>query len=243
MSIDTIINDDSVRTSIDQMLRLGHFFLAAENRLQIDRKRNVSLPWEVFRGHLLDESQTGSQKTFESWNVFLQPAGGSPIEPLLAVLFAPSERVIYVIRSIDTYVQEPYVTRRNVVLTREVRKWVRELVATIDLTATDDGQRPTSAQPHHPVHLFKQELGHDLFLAVIGTSRLPITSVETPLPGFSLGRYGYFPNAVADGAQPITTVKDLIAKGLTSNSPPLERAKLLELNSAHDPPRRVENAG
>ena len=117
------MNDDSVRATIDQMLRPGRFYLAAQGRLQIDHRRDVLLPWEVFRGHLLDESKTRVQKTFESWNVFVQPAEGGPTEPLLAVLFAPSERVIYVTRSIYSYVQEPYVTQANVVLTREVRKW------------------------------------------------------------------------------------------------------------------------
>ena len=170
------------------------------------------------------------RKTFDSWNVFVRPAEGGPTEPLVAVLFAPSERVIYVTRSIFSYVQQPYVTQENVVLTREIRKWVRELVATIDLTATSDGRWPTFTRPQHPAaRALERELGHDLLLAVIGTSRLPVTSVESPLPGFSLGDFGYFPNAVADGAQPITTAKELIARGLTIETPPLERAKLLEL--------------
>ncbi len=224
------MNDDSVRATIDQVLRPGHFFLATQSRLQIDHRRDVSLPWEVFRGHLLDESKTRMQKTFESWNVFVQPDEGGPTEPLLAVLFAPSERVIYVTRSIYSYVQEPYVTQANVVLTREVRKWVRELVATIDLTATGGGRWPTSTRPQHPpARALERELGRVLLLAVIGTSRLPVTSVESPLPGYSLGHYGYFPNAVADGAQPITTAKGLIERGLTIETSPLERAKLLEL--------------
>jgi len=230
LSIDTSINDDSVRASIEELLRPGHFFLAGASRLQIDRRQKASLPWEVFRGHLLDESQTRAQKAFESWNVCVLPADGGPPEPLLAVLFESAERVVHVIRSIDTYVQEPYVTPANVVLTREVQKWVRELVATIDLTATGGGRWLASAgaQPF-PARAFERELGHDLLLAVIGTSRLPITSVETPLPRFSLGQCGYFPNAVADGTQPLTTAKDLIERGLTIETSPLERAKVLEL--------------
>ena len=230
MATDTSINVDSVRASIEQTLRPGRFFLAGEGRLEIDHQRNVSLPWEVFRGHLLDESKTRGRKTFDSWNVFVRPAEGGPTEPFVAVLFAPSDRVIYVTRSIFSYVQQPYVTQENVVLTREIRKWVRELVATIDLTATSDGRWPTFTRPQHPAaRALERELGHDLLLAVIGTSRLPVTSVESPLPGFSLGDFGYFPNAVADGAQPITTAKELIARGLTIETPPLERAKLLEL--------------
>jgi hypothetical protein len=55
MNSDTSISDESVRASIDQMLRPGHFFLAAKNRLAIDHRPKVSLPWEVFRGQLLDE--------------------------------------------------------------------------------------------------------------------------------------------------------------------------------------------
>jgi hypothetical protein len=231
LSIDTSINDDSVRASIEQLLRPGHFFVAGKGRLQIDRQQQASLPWELFRGHLLDESQTRAQKTFETWNVCVSPADGGATEPLLAVLFEPSERVIYVIRSIDTYVQEPYVTPANVVLTREARKWVRELVATYDLTAAGCGRRPVSGRSQQfPTRDFEREVGHDLMLAAIGSSRLPITSVETPLPRFSLGHFGYFPNAVADGAQPMTTADDLIARGLTIEALPLERAKVLELS-------------
>lgn len=229
MDADTSINDDSVRASIEQSLMPGRFFLALEGRLKIDHQRNVSLPWEVFRGHLLDESKTRMQKTFESWNVFVQPADGGPGEPLLAVLVAPSERVIYVTRSIFSYVQEPYVSQANIILTREIRKWVRELVATIDLTAASGGRWSTSTRPQQPAApALERELSHDLLLAVIGTSRLPVTSVESPLPGFSLGRYGYFPNAAANSAT-ITTAKELIERGLTIETPPLERAKLLEM--------------
>jgi hypothetical protein len=230
MNTDTSISDESVRASIDQMLRPGHFFLAAKNRLTIDHRPNASLPWEVFRGHLLDESQTRAQTTFESWNVFVEPASGRPTEPLLAVTFAPDERVIYVIRSIDTYVQEPYVTEKNVVLTREVQKWVRELVATICLSPTGGGGWPTPSRSQEPpIRALERELWSDLLLAVIGTSRLPITSVETPLLGFSLGQFGYFPNAADDAVQPITTAKELVDRGLTVATLPLERAKLLEL--------------
>ena len=174
---------------------------------------------------------TGKKKTSRPERLFDRgPDGIDVTEPLVAVLFAPSERVIYVTRSIFSYVQQPYVTQENVVLTREIRKWVRELVATIDLTATSDGRWPTFTRPQHPAaRALERELGHDLLLAVIGTSRLPVTSVESPLPGFSLGDFGYFPNAVADAAQPITTAKELIARGLTIETPQLERAKLLEL--------------
>ncbi len=219
------------------MLRPPRFFVAAAGRLQIDRRASETLPWEVFRGHLLDGSQTREQKTFESWNVLVQPAADKPPEPLLAVLFAPSDRLVYVTRSIETHVQEPYVTEGNVVLTREVQKWVRELVATIDLAVLEGGCPPVASRSApHPARTFERELGHDVLLAVIGTSRLPITSVETPLPGFSLGQFAYFPNAEAEDVPPLTTAKELIDRGLTRQSPPLERAKLLELILRTVPP-------
>jgi hypothetical protein len=228
-------SDDSVRASIDNMLLPGRFFVAAPGRLHIDPRASETLRWEIFRGHLLDSAQTREQQTFESWNVFVESTTEQPATPLLAVLFAPAEQLVHVTRSIETYVQEPYVTEANVILTREIQKWVRELVATIDLTLFDAPAPPPASTPEPcSAQTFERQLGHDLFLAVIGTSRLPITSVETPLPGFSLGHFGYFPNARVAGAPPGTTApmstsNDLIARGLTRESPPLERAKLLEL--------------
>jgi hypothetical protein len=236
LSTDTHISDDSVRASIEQMLQPAHFFVAAAGRLQIDHRASETLPWEIFRGHLLDGSQTREQKTFDSWNILVQPAADTPPQPLLAVLFARAERLVYVTRSIETYIQEPYVTEANVVLTREVRKWVRELVATIDLTL-HCGHPPARTFERQP---FERHLGHDLLLAVIGTSRLPITSVETPLPGFSLGQFAYFPNARADGASPIATAQQLIDRGLTNESSPLERAKALELILRTAPPDELD---
>jgi hypothetical protein len=224
------------------MLQPGRFFVAAPGRLHIDHRASETLSWEIFRGHLLDSAQTREQQTFESWHVFVESTADQPAAPLLAVLFAPAEQLVYVTRSIETYVQEPYVTEANVILTREVQKWVRELVATIDLTLFDAPAPPLSSPPEpDPAQTFERQLGHDLFLAVIGTSRLPITSVETPLPGFSLGHFGYFPNARVDGVPPSTTApistsNDLIDRGLTRESPPLERAKLLELVLRAAPP-------
>ena len=55
----------------------------------------------------------------------------------------------------------------------------------------------TSNESAEPTQL-RELLEHCLFLAVIGSSRLPITSLESPLPEFTFGRLGYFPGGSDD---------------------------------------------
>ena len=179
------MNDDSVRASIDQMLRPGHFFLATQGRLQIDHRQDVSLLWEVFRGHLLDESKTRVQKTFESWNVFVQPAEGGPTEPLLAVLFARSERVIYVTRVLigitlmigsfrrTVSIWSASSIRADVYITTELWRRGRSAAA-ID----DDLVAVIASQPGvRAVDRLRQ------LLTTVENRRLPVAGVKTGLPG------------------------------------------------------------
>src|SRR5262249_23034324 len=66
---------------------------------------------------------------------------------------------------------------------------------------------------------------------VVGVSRLPLTSVEAPLPGFTFGRLGYCfrPAAAAAGSGPLTTPEDLLQTAGDVELAPIERVKLLEL--------------
>ena len=98
--------------------------------------------------------------------------------------------------------------------TRERRRWVRELAGTIRLAEFGRAEA------------LRDELACRLFRAVVGASRLPLHSVEAPLPAFSLGRlfYRYRPEA-SPGAGPLRTADEL------ANAPgpawsDVERAKL-----------------
>ncbi|HWY86572.1 MAG TPA: hypothetical protein VNX28_07605, partial [Gemmataceae bacterium] len=100
-------------------------------------------------------------------------------EPLLSVKLDETAGQIHVVRAILSYVWEGFDAGDNVIQSRETTKWVRELVGTISLDAT----------PH--ANDLRNELTALLHAAVQGTSRLPLNSVEAPLPAFSLGQLAY----------------------------------------------------
>src|SRR5205814_2555336 len=82
-------------------------------------------------------------------------------------------------RGLEVYAWEGYDSGGGVILSRERRKWTRELVGTVRLSQFADAEE------------LIDELACLLFLAVVGTSRLPLHSVEAPLPDFSNGRLFY----------------------------------------------------
>lgn len=135
------------------------------------------VPWELFRGHLLDSSQTRLRRCFNSWLVF---AHDEDEEPLLAVRLATEEGRVFVIRGLLVHGHEA-VEENGVLTTRPALKWLRELVGSLSYRDYDDHSA------------FRADLEHLLHLAFVGTSRLPVTSLESPLPAFCLGHLAYFP--------------------------------------------------
>jgi hypothetical protein len=81
---------------------------------------------------------------------------------------------------------------------------------------------------------------------VVGTSRLPLTSVEAPLPDFTLGQLGYFfrPHLADEeaGAGPMPTLADLLQKAWARELNWLEKTKLLELLLRAAQPEQLEDA-
>src|SRR5205085_6483724 len=123
----------------------------------------------------------------------------------------------YVTRQLQSWVWEGYEPAPRVFDSRLVARPVTELVGTIDLrdcSSSDD---------------LEAELASLVFRAVIGVSRLPLTSIEAPIPEFSLGRLGYFPDGGA-GPDPhqdsINCLKECPSSGPDG---PLIKAKRLEL--------------
>ncbi len=207
---------DDVRRIMGHALSPGHFFVRPPLRLEWEHVAAEEVSWELFRGRLLDSAHTRQRRTFESWNVYLLGAEGRSAEPLLSVKWDLAAGELHIVRAVLCYVHEGYDAGGNVMLTREVGKWVRELVCTLPFTLR---RPPPSAG--FGIHSL-------LFRAVIGTSRLPLTSVEAPLPGFSLGELGYFPQS-QEAAGPMTSPRELIERGLVGACSFLERVKLLEL--------------
>ncbi len=82
-------------------------------------------------------------------------------------------------------------------------------------------RRPDAAE-------LRAEVAELLFHAVIGTSRLPLSSVEAPHTLFTFGRLAYFPHITSADAEPMRTPQELIERGLTATLPRREYVKLLE---------------
>jgi hypothetical protein len=167
----------AIAAAVESALAPGRFFVAEGRQLRIEHQSQEACRWEIFRGHLLDARQTRLEKTFTTWNVILDPPG----RPIISVRYQSEEEKIYVVRYIEVYAWEAY-EQRGIIESREVKKWAGELVGTMDLTQPDLLKR--SALEH---------LTDYLHMAVVGADRLPITSLESPLPWFSLGQLAYFP--------------------------------------------------
>src|SRR5262249_2204258 len=134
-----------------------------------------------FRGRLLDPAHTRQCRAFLAWNIHSVEDGARSAEPLLSVKLDAAEGSLYVVRGLLCHAWEGYHAGDQVYLSRETRKWVWELVGRIDLAEFADRAELTN------------ELAGLLFDAIVGTSRLPLTSVEAPLPAFSFGRLFYLP--------------------------------------------------
>jgi len=173
---------------IAEMFRPAHFFLGPELELEWEHVAEQELLWELFQGRLLDPAHTRQRRSLAAWKAYAKspPGESRPNEPLLALYLDAEAGQLHVVRGLDSYVWEGYDAGGSVFLSRERRKWVRELVRTIRLDRFPDSEE------------LRDELACALFQAVVGTSRLPLSSVETPLPQFSFGQlfYCYRPDAL-----------------------------------------------
>lgn len=174
--------------------------------------------WEIFQGRLLPPSQTRAERVFDHWELYLVGDAGCSGEPVLALRADWPAGQLHVVRGVECWIWEPYEAEDRVILSREARKWVPELVGTLAL------------QDYSTAAALAASLRHLLFLAVVGTSRLPLTSPEAPLPDFSLGLFGY-PGQVADAAPSAisTSPSDLLARWPERSTVTRETVKLLEL--------------
>jgi hypothetical protein len=209
----------SVAALITELFRPAHFFLGPELELEWENETKHELVWEIFQGRLLDPAHTRQRRSFTAWKIYASSPReeGRPNEPLLALYLDAEARQLHVVRGLDSYVWEGYDAGGNVYLSRERRKWVRELVSTIPLDHFAD------------VEELRDELACSLFQAVAGTSRLPLSSVETPLPQFSFGQlfYCYRPDAPpSDG--PVRGWRSLSVDMLAPSLNPREESSLLE---------------
>lgn len=212
-----MLDPSEIRDAIDQVMRPGHFFAGRTIGLEWGHLPREEVSWEIYRGRLLAPAFSRQRQSFESWNLWQLDASGRSAEPLLAIKLDVQNGQLHVVRAILTHDWEPYDTGGNVIDSRPVQKWARELVGTIDL-ASFTGRAE-----------LETELAGLLFQAVVGASRLALTSLEAPLPAFSLGElaYVYRPGISADHG-PLRSSRDLIDLGLPAQRDPIQQAKVLE---------------
>ena len=172
----------AVGQMIDELMQPGHFFVAAGLKLHWTFAKAEEVPWEIFQGNLLPPAQTRQTAKFLAWHVTQEGAD----TPMLAVRLDPAGRIIHVTRGILCYVWEAHSEPRAsasgpapVIEGREVQRWVTELVGSAELERFPDADE------------LRDELTCLIWQAVVGTSKLPLHSVEAPLPAFSLGQLHY----------------------------------------------------
>lgn len=190
-------SDSEVQGILDDCTHPRNFFVKPPLSLNLKYLPIEETPWEIFRGRLLDASFTRQRRTFQSWNLGVHTPDRAEGAPFLSAKWERETQQIHIIRFIESYVHEPYDSGGNVIETREVRKWVRELVGSLDLNEADRTGWDAGLQSL-------------LEKAVRGVSRLPLTSLEAPLPAFSLGQLGYFPRR--EGNEPVHSLHDLVVQ-------------------------------
>lgn len=223
---------DALRTLFAEMTGPAHFFLGTQLDWQWEYAAVEERVWEIFRGQLLDPAHTRQRRSFEAWKVYAQTPGEERAsEPLLALYLDATAKQVHIVRGLDCYVWEGYDAGGNVYLSRERRKWLGELVGTIALERFAETEE------------LADELACQLFQAVVGTSRLPLSSVETPLPAFSFGQLFYCYCAKSHSAkEPIRGWPGLLANMLAPGLNPREEAHLLETFLHVVPPEEMREA-
>jgi hypothetical protein len=238
---------DELRSIIADAVAPRHFYIGNGLELEWEHVPAENIPWEIYKGRLLDSSQTRERRTFEAWNIFGIDEFGRSTEPLLSVKLDAETGEVHVVRAILCYASEAYESSPNVIESRETTKWVRELVGTINPgLQVEWRQLPEKARQDLWLFMLPREVTSLLFHAVVGTSRLPLTSLEGPLPAFSLGRFAYFcrpsrpdsdmeplayfplPSEQDWSAGPLRSWRQLVATRLTERRNSLEVSRLLD---------------
>jgi hypothetical protein len=218
---------------VDLVFSPGNFFLAPGIELAFERGQE-EISWELFRGRLLDPAHSRVCKSFEAWNAYWVDNGKRSGEPILSVKQDAPSRQIHVVRAIHSYVWEGFDSGSNVIETRETTRWVRELVGTIHLDEFETGVE------------FLDELNCLLFQAVVGTSRLPLTSLENPLPAFTFGQLFYIQTKGSENCGPSRSIADLLRRISDQLLAHGEEVKLLEFAlraESNDQPAIVDLLG
>jgi hypothetical protein len=204
---------ESVRSLIEDILEPAHFYVG--NGLMLEWRYHLRREeaWEIVHGRLIDPAQTRLRKALEVWEIAIKDCS----DALLSLKLDPETGSVFVTRAILCHAWEGYHAGDNVYLSRPTQKWLPELVGMIHLE-----EWRNSAE-------LRDELISLIFQAVVGKSRLPLTSLENPLPAFSLGQLAYCYRSSARRSEPLHSPRELIQQGLNEDLNEREIVKTLEI--------------
>ncbi|MBM4068783.1 MAG: hypothetical protein FJ271_07540 [Planctomycetes bacterium] len=202
------------------VLHAGNFFIRPGMDLLWERLPREEIAWEISRGRLVPPRFAREAKSFTSWNVYHVEAGRRSAAPILSFKLDETARQLHVVRAVLCHVWEAVDAGNNVIDSRETTAWVPELVGTIHL---EEFQHSSEAE-------LRAEISDLVAAAVLGASRLPLTSLESPLPGFALGHLAFVDHR--GGADvPLRSCRELMERlhdGMQAGRAPAELARLLE---------------
>ena len=127
--------DDQVIAVIEEAIQPAHYFVSNGLALEWPSRQTEDISWEIFHGRLLDPAHTRESRQFVAWNIYARDEAGPSGEPIISVKLDPDAGRIHVTRAIHCHAWEGYDSGNNVYLSREVPKWVRELVGVVALEA------------------------------------------------------------------------------------------------------------
>lgn len=228
---------DSVAQAVSASLVPRAFFAPPEAPLSFSFDPRLTWRWEILAGRLLDPALTREERTFTAWHVEQQVDDRR--EPRVSILLDQREQALHVVRHVEVRGFEAYESQPNVIESRPVRKWTRELIRSCSLAGP---AAPTTGEQ------LTAWCAEGIYHALCGTSRLPIASHESQLPAFALGLIGYWPALAVSGEQgraenthpaasqlafvtsdePLNHPRYLAALALQGQLPRSQRAKLLE---------------
>lgn len=200
----------------DDLFQPCHFYVGPHLAVTWHSAADETIPWEIYQGRLLDARQTRASNTFRSWSLLEATAQAETPRPILSLKWDSPRGEVHVVRGMLCHVWESCDTGGNVIDSRETTKWVLELVGTLALDEFTDGDE------------LRDELICRLWQAVVGTSRLPLTSLEAPLPAFVFGQLAYVYQPGGARGEALRHWRELLEQGWLPELAWHEQAKLLE---------------
>src|SRR5215470_15453817 len=106
---------DDIRAVAADAVAPRHFFVGNGLELEWEHVAAETIPWEIYKGRLLDASQTRERRPFEAWNIYSIDEFGRSTEPLLSIKLDPERTELHVVRAILCYAWEAYESGENII--------------------------------------------------------------------------------------------------------------------------------